>query len=90
MGKLRTPELILYRFGGQAAALAAGPSASRLSSMTLIVAPCTDRAAWDAEVNRLDGHPQQLWGWGQTKADHGWSTDRCSTATAGRLPVRRC
>ncbi|WP_026544246.1 peptidoglycan bridge formation glycyltransferase FemA/FemB family protein [Arthrobacter sp. 35/47] len=66
--------------------------------MTLIVAPCTDRAAWDAEVNRLDGHPQQLWGWGQTKADHGWSTDRlllnrdgrtvaCAQVLIRRLPV---
>jgi peptidoglycan pentaglycine glycine transferase (the first glycine) len=44
--------------------------------MSLAVVPCTDRAQWDEAVNALGGHPQQLWGWGQTKAEHGWSVDR--------------
>ncbi|THJ67885.1 peptidoglycan bridge formation glycyltransferase FemA/FemB family protein [Arthrobacter echini] len=44
--------------------------------MSLSVSPCLDRALWDATVNELEGHPQQLWGWGQTKAAHGWSADR--------------
>ena len=44
--------------------------------MSLSVSPCLDRALWDATVDELAGHPQQLWGWGETKADHGWSADR--------------
>ncbi|GAA1762442.1 peptidoglycan bridge formation glycyltransferase FemA/FemB family protein [Pseudarthrobacter sulfonivorans] len=44
--------------------------------MSLAVVPCTDRAVWDGYVERFRGHPQQLWGWGETKAMHGWSVDR--------------
>jgi peptidoglycan pentaglycine glycine transferase (the first glycine) len=44
--------------------------------MSLAVVPCTDRAVWDGYVDRFQGHPQQLWGWGQTKGMHGWSVDR--------------
>lgn len=40
------------------------------------VVPCTDRALWDESVDMFKGHPQQLWGWGETKAMHGWSVDR--------------
>ncbi|RNI17893.1 lipid II:glycine glycyltransferase FemX [Flexivirga caeni] len=38
--------------------------------------PCDDRATWDAYVNTHGGHPLQLWGWGQTKAAHGWHAIR--------------
>ena len=44
--------------------------------MTLRVAPCSDPALWNQTVNRFRGHPQQLWGWGKTKAEHGWRVDR--------------
>ena len=44
--------------------------------MTLRVTPCSDAASWNETVNRFGGHPQQLWGWGQTKAQHGWKVDR--------------
>jgi lipid II:glycine glycyltransferase (peptidoglycan interpeptide bridge formation enzyme) len=44
--------------------------------MSLAVVPCTDRAVWDGYVDRFQGHPQQLWGWGETKGMHGWSVDR--------------
>lgn len=44
--------------------------------MNLAIAPCWNASEWDATVNRLEGHPQQLWGWGKTKADHGWRTER--------------
>lgn len=44
--------------------------------MNPAVVPCTDRAAWDGYVDQFQGHPQQLWGWGETKAMHGWSVDR--------------
>jgi lipid II:glycine glycyltransferase (peptidoglycan interpeptide bridge formation enzyme) len=59
--------------------------------MSLSVTPCLDRALWDAGVNALSGHPQQLWGWGQTKADHGWSVERLEVrdgaATVGSAQV---
>lgn len=44
--------------------------------MTLSVTPCLDRDEWDAAVNAHNGHPMQLWGWGQTKAEHNWRVDR--------------
>lgn len=37
---------------------------------------CTDKEQWDEYVLEHDGHPLQLWGWGQLKAAHGWSVDR--------------
>ncbi len=37
---------------------------------------CTDQEMWDDFVLENDGHPLQLWGWGQLKAAHGWSVDR--------------
>lgn len=47
------------------------------------VVPCTDRALWDEYVDKFEGHPQQLWGWGETKAMHGWSVDRVVLEDAG-------
>lgn len=40
----------------------------------------TDTASWDRLVTTHNGHPLQLWGWGEVKASHGW--------TATRLVVR--
>ena len=37
---------------------------------------CDDAALWDEIVHDLDGHPLQLWGWGEVKAAHGWSAHR--------------
>ena len=37
---------------------------------------CTEQALWDEVVHDLDGHPLQLWGWGELKAAHNWSTHR--------------
>lgn len=44
--------------------------------MTLNVVPCHVREQWDSAVNSHQGHPMQLWGWGETKAAHNWSVDR--------------
>lgn len=44
--------------------------------MSFSVEQCSDRDVWDAEVNAQRGHPMQLWGWGQTKAQHNWTVDR--------------
>ncbi|RGE23703.1 peptidoglycan bridge formation glycyltransferase FemA/FemB family protein [Leucobacter sp. wl10] len=44
--------------------------------MTLTVTPCVDRAVWDETVQRLGGHPLQLWGWGELKSAHRWSAER--------------
>lgn len=54
--------------------------------MTLSVVPCPVREQWDAAVNGQQGHPMQLWGWGETKAAHNWSVDRVLVQdTAGEL-----
>jgi len=37
---------------------------------------CQDQEVWDDYVLEQEGHPLQLWGWGQVKAAHGWSTER--------------
>lgn len=52
--------------------------------MSLAVVPCTDRVLWDEHVDRLQGHPQQLWGWGETKGMHGWSVERLLVTDGGK------
>ena len=37
---------------------------------------CNDEFLWDEIIHDLDGHPLQLWGWGELKAAHGWSAHR--------------
>jgi peptidoglycan pentaglycine glycine transferase (the first glycine) len=37
---------------------------------------CLDREEWDDYIVENEGHPLQLWGWGQLKAAHGWIADR--------------
>lgn len=37
---------------------------------------CDDRILWDEIVHDLDGHPLQLWGWGELKTAHGWRAHR--------------
>ncbi|MCA9327862.1 peptidoglycan bridge formation glycyltransferase FemA/FemB family protein [Candidatus Saccharibacteria bacterium] len=37
---------------------------------------CENREEWDDYVLENDGHPLQLWGWGETKASHGWRAER--------------
>jgi lipid II:glycine glycyltransferase (peptidoglycan interpeptide bridge formation enzyme) len=39
-----------------------------------LVTVIDDQALWDSEVDRLGGHPLQLWGWGQVKADGAWTS----------------
>ncbi|WP_427016685.1 lipid II:glycine glycyltransferase FemX [Pseudarthrobacter sp. P1] len=53
--------------------------------MTLSVEQCTDRARWDGAVEATHGHPLQLWGWGQTKANHGWKVERVLVTEAGAI-----
>lgn len=37
---------------------------------------CADREQWDEYQLENEGHPLQLWGWGQVKAGHGWTAER--------------
>lgn len=37
---------------------------------------CENREKWDEYVIDNGGHPLQLWGWGDTKAAHGWYVER--------------
>lgn len=37
---------------------------------------CHDKEQWDDFVLEHEGHPLQLWGWGQVKAGHGWTAER--------------
>ena len=37
---------------------------------------CDDKEEWDDFVLENGGHPLQLWGWGDTKALHGWRVER--------------
>ena len=53
--------------------------------MTLSVTPCTDPSRWNGVVNQFNGHPQQLWGWGKTKAEHGWSAERLLLSDGGQV-----
>lgn len=38
--------------------------------------PCSDKDVWNEFVLENGGHPLQLWGWGETKASHGWKAER--------------
>lgn len=37
---------------------------------------CTEQALWDEIVHDLEGHPLQLWGWGEVKSAHNWTAHR--------------
>jgi lipid II:glycine glycyltransferase (peptidoglycan interpeptide bridge formation enzyme) len=37
---------------------------------------CRDQATWDSYVSEHDGHPLQLWGWGEVKTATNWQVDR--------------
>lgn len=37
---------------------------------------CTESGVWDEIVHDLDGHPLQLWGWGELKSAHNWRAHR--------------
>lgn len=40
------------------------------------VRKCLDKQEWDDYVLENNGHPLQLWGWGELKSAHGWKADR--------------
>lgn len=37
---------------------------------------CHNKTEWDEYVLEHDGHPLQLWGWGEVKSVHGWEAKR--------------
>lgn len=41
-----------------------------------------DNDSWDKNVMAADGHPLQLWGWGEVKAKHGWQVYRYEVESA--------
>lgn len=50
---------------------------SRTSSRSVRVLTEGERTKWDEQVNAHGGHPLQLWGWGQLKANSGnWTPHR--------------
>lgn len=40
------------------------------------VETCASSTTWDEYVVEHDGHPLQLWGWGEVKAAHNWHVER--------------
>lgn len=42
-----------------------------------------DKQIWDELVRSHDGHPLQLWGWGDVKAAHGWRVERLQVGEGG-------
>jgi peptidoglycan pentaglycine glycine transferase (the first glycine) len=47
----------------------------------------TDREEWDDYVLENEGHPLQLWGWGEVKAAHGWQVDRVFAYDLDNQPI---
>ncbi|MES2876079.1 MAG: peptidoglycan bridge formation glycyltransferase FemA/FemB family protein [Patescibacteria group bacterium] len=47
------------------------------------VTTCNDRAEWNELVKASNGHPLQLWGWGDVKAAHGWRVERIRAGKGG-------
>jgi lipid II:glycine glycyltransferase (peptidoglycan interpeptide bridge formation enzyme) len=49
-----------------------------------------DQIVWDKFVKQSNGHPLQLWGWGEVKAAHGWSVARIQVGQGGaQLLIKR-
>ena len=46
---------------------------------------CVNREEWDEYVLEHDGHPLQLWGWGDVKSAHGWSAYRLMGETDDKI-----
>lgn len=40
------------------------------------IQPCDNAQEWDDYVLEHQGHPLQLWGWGEVKAAHNWHVER--------------
>jgi lipid II:glycine glycyltransferase (peptidoglycan interpeptide bridge formation enzyme) len=40
------------------------------------VRTCEKQTDWDEEILSREGHPLQLWGWGEVKAAHNWTVER--------------
>lgn len=40
------------------------------------VQTCDDQGEWDDYIVDNEGHPLQLWGWGEVKVAHGWRAER--------------
>lgn len=55
--------------------------------LPLTVTVCADRDEWNRVVRELNGHPLQLWGWGELKAAHRWRCERVLVADAMGVPV---
>lgn len=50
----------------------------------------TSETDWNKLVTDYDGHPLQLWGWGEVKAAHNWSVDRVQIGKGGaQLLIKR-
>ncbi len=56
-----------------------------MQNAKLTAQPVLDRAAWDAEILELGGHPLQLWGWGEVKAAGAWTAHRLRITADGEL-----
>jgi len=48
---------------------------------------CESREEWDDYVLEHGGHPLQLWGWGDTKAMHGWRVERLLAYDLEKQPI---
>lgn len=46
---------------------------------------CENRQEWDDFVLENNGHPLQLWGWGELKQAHGWRADRLVMIDDGKI-----
>lgn len=51
----------------------------------ITVMVCGDKQEWDDYVVAHDGHPLQLWGWGEVKSAHNWRVDRVFIADEGAI-----
>ncbi len=48
---------------------------------------CESREEWDDFVLENDGHPLQLWGWGEVKTAHGWRAERVLAYDLDKQPI---
>ena len=51
----------------------------------ITVERCEKQSEWDDEILNREGHPLQLWGWGELKAAHNWQVDRVLLYESGKV-----
>ena len=71
-----TPALPCNWYAAYVVVLFTGQGCIGYTRGMISVGECHDAGEWDNSILDMDGHPLQLWGWGELKAAHRWRATR--------------